>query len=190
MVSNRLLTTRQYLANQRSSENKLRQKMNKGQRRGSIVIEKTLVEAGREEGMNMQPEAKCGTATDGRLRKRRRVKIALPTTATLDMRTRAGRLYKATREAIIADLGGRDELSRAELELIDRAAGLATRLNAADAEMLEGTPASLGAGEYATLANSLNRILTTIGLKRRPRDVTPDLRTYIADRALEKQAAA
>jgi hypothetical protein len=190
VVSNRVVTARQIPANQASWEIILRVEMSKGQRRGSNGTEKSPANAGRNEGVNMQPGAKSGTATDGRLRKRRHVKIALPTTATLDMRTRAGRLYKATREAIIADLGGRDELSRAELELIDRAAGLATRLSAADAEMLEGTPPSLGAGEYATLANSLNRILTTIGLKRRPRDVTPDLRTYLASRAIEKQAAA
>jgi len=164
--------------------------MSKGQRRGSIATENIPPAAGRDEGVIMQLEADCGTAGDRRLRKRRRVKIALPTTATLDMRTRAGRLYKATREAIIADLGGRDMLSHAELELIDRAAGLATRLNAADAEMLGGEPPSLAAGEYATLANSLNRILVTIGLKRRPRDVTPDLRSYMAVRAREKAAAA
>lgn len=138
----------------------------------------------------MQRKVKNGTATDGRLRKRRRTKVTLPTTATLDLRTRAGKLYLATRDAIIADLGGRDELSRAELELIDRAAGLATRLNAADAEMLEGGPQSLAASEYATLANSLNRILSTLGLKRRPRDVTPSFRDYIASKALEKAAAA
>lgn len=129
----------------------------------------------------MQIEHGAETAKGGpRLQKRRRVKIALPTTATLDLRTRAGKLFVATRDAIIADLGGRDELSRAELELVDRAAGLATRLNAADAELLDGSAQSLAASEYATLANSLNRILSTLGLRRRPRDVTPDLRTYLA----------
>lgn len=131
-----------------------------------------------------------GRPTNGAPRLRRmRTKIALPTTATLDLRTRAGRLFIQTRDAIIADLGGRDQLSRAELELVDRAAGLATRLNAADAEMLEGMPQSLSAADYATLANSLNRILTTLGLKRRQKDITPDLRTYLSIRAHEKAAA-
>lgn len=138
----------------------------------------------------MQLETESGTNTDRRLRKRRRTKIALPTTATLDLRTRAGKLFVNTRDAIIADLGGRDELSRAELELIDRAAGLATRLGAADAEMLQGEPPSLAASEYATLANSLNRILSTLGLRRRPKDVTPSLSAYIAAKAREKAEAA
>lgn len=125
-----------------------------------------------------------------RLRKRQRTKIALPTTATIDLRTRAGKLFVATRDAIISDLGGRDELSRAELELVDRAAGLATRLNAADAEMLEGEAPSLAASEYATLANSLNRILSTLGLRRRPRDVTPSLDQYLVAKAREKAEAS
>lgn len=135
-------------------------------------------------------QVESGTKTDARLRRRRRVKISLPTTQTLDMRTRAGRLYKSTREAIIADLGGRDELSRAELELVDRAAGLATRLNAADAEMLQGEAPSLAASEYATLANSLSRILSTLGLRRRPKDITPSLDQYLAAKAREKAEAA
>jgi hypothetical protein len=127
---------------------------------------------------------------DTRLRRRRAVKVALPTTATLDLRTRSGRLYISTRDAIISDLGGRDALSRAELELIDRAAGLVTRLSAADAEMLSGAPQSLGPGEYSTLSNSLNRILCTLGLQRRPKDVTPDLTDYIASKGREKAASA
>lgn len=129
--------------------------------------------------MRIEHVAETAKGNAPRLQKRRRTKIALPTTQTLDLRTRAGRLYVATRDAIISDLGGRDELSRAELELVDRAAGLATRLGAADAELLDGSEQSLAASEYATLANSLNRILSTLGLRRRPRDVTPRLSDLI-----------
>ncbi|MDH4981241.1 hypothetical protein [Hyphomicrobium sp. D-2] len=125
-----------------------------------------------------------------KLRKRRRTKIELPTVATLDMRTRAGRLYRDTREAIISDLGGRDQLSRAELELVERVAGLSTRLNAADAELLSGETQSLAPGEYATLANSLGRILTILGLQRRQRDVTPTLRAYIDAKSHQGARAA
>ncbi|MBI1650118.1 hypothetical protein [Hyphomicrobium sulfonivorans] len=138
----------------------------------------------------MQQEAGSTPNAERRLRKRQRVKIALPTVATLDMRTRAGQLYKNTREAIIADLGGRDQLSRAELELIERCAGLATRLSAADAELLSGKPQSLAAGEYATLCNSLARTLTVLGLQRRQKDVTPTLRAYIDAKAHQGARAA
>lgn len=138
----------------------------------------------------MQQEAASKPNTERRLRKRQRVKIDLPTVATLDLRTRAGKIYVSTREALIADLGGRDLLSRAELELVERVAGLATRLNAADAEMLSGEQQSLGPAEYATLANALNRILTTLGLKRRQKDVTPSLRAYIDAKAHQGARAA
>jgi len=62
-------------------------------------------------------------------------------------------------------------LSRAERELIDRAASLATRLSAADASYIAGQP-TLGSTDYATLSNSLTRTLTVLGLKRRQRNVT------------------
>lgn len=138
----------------------------------------------------MQLHDESRTNERPKLRKRRRTKITLPTVATLDMRTRAGRLYRDTREALIADLGGRDQLSRAELELVERVAGLATRLNAADAELLSGEAQSLGPAEYATLANALNRILSTLGLKRRQKDVTPTLRAYIDAKAHQGARAA
>lgn len=138
----------------------------------------------------MQLHDESGTNEPPKLRKRRRTKITLPTVATLDMRTRAGRLYRDTREALIVDLGGRDVLSRAELELCERVAGLATRLNAADAELLSGETQSLAPSEYATLANSLSRILTVLGLQRRQKDVTPSLRAYIDARAHQGARAA
>ncbi len=117
-----------------------------------------------------------------RLRRRRRLKVTIPTIATLDLRTRAGRMFVATRDEIIADRGGRQALSRAELELVDRAAGLSTRLAAADADMLDGREPSLSPTDYSALSNALVRILGALGLKRQPRDVTPSLDAYIASK--------
>jgi hypothetical protein len=36
---------------------------------------------------------------------------------------------------------------------------------------------------YCTLTNSLRRLLSDLGLERRPRDVTPELSKYIAAKA-------
>jgi hypothetical protein len=34
---------------------------------------------------------------------------------------------------------------------------------------------------YCTVLNAQRRVFETIGLRRRPRDVTPDLRTYLKE---------
>lgn len=57
------------------------------------------------------------------------------------------------------------------------------------ATFLAGEP-SLSAGDYATLSNSLNRILSTLGLRRRSRDVTPDPAAYMRLKAAERARAA
>jgi hypothetical protein len=84
----------------------------------------------------------------------------------------------------IADLGGEAEMSEAECSLVRRAATLATEL-----ERPEGQFDAAGAADPETLdlygrqADTLKRILEGIGLKRRPRDATPDLSSYIEGRA-------
>jgi hypothetical protein len=40
---------------------------------------------------------------------------------------------------------------------------------------------------YATLINATARLLRTIGLERRPRDVTPDLQAYVEAKATEPE---
>jgi hypothetical protein len=42
---------------------------------------------------------------------------------------------------------------------------------------------------YATLSNAERRLLETVGLKRRSRDVTPDLREYLASRHAKPAAS-
>ena len=89
-------------------------------------------------------------------------------------------------ELHIADLGGESEISEAERSLIRRAATLATEL-----ERMEAQFAAAGAADPETLdlygrqAGTLKRMLEGLGLKRRPRDVTPDLKTYAAQLARE-----
>lgn len=100
--------------------------------------------------------------------------------AGLDGRTVWARRMRDLIELHTADLGGESEISEAERSLIRRAATLATEL-----ERLEAQFAAAGAADPETLdlygrqAGTLKRILEGIGLRRRPRDVTPDLRDYI-----------
>lgn len=89
----------------------------------------------------------------------------------------------------VSDLGGIDAASEAEKAIVRRASILCVEL-----ENLEVQFAKAGAAEPAALdlyqrtSNSLGRLLDRLGLKRRPRDVTPDIGTYLSSR--EPEAAA
>jgi hypothetical protein len=84
----------------------------------------------------------------------------------------------------LSDLGGADNVSEAERSIVRRAAVLTTEL-----ELMERTFAlSEGAKleelqVYQTCANTLSRLLKSVGLQRRSRDVTPDLHDYINSRS-------
>jgi len=88
-----------------------------------------------------------------------------------------------------ADLGGDGEISEAERSLIRRAATIATELERLEAEFANAGKADPEALDlYGRQAGTLKRILEGLGLKRRPRDVTPDLKTYAAQLAREGAA--
>jgi hypothetical protein len=76
----------------------------------------------------------------------------------------------------VADLGGVENISTAELSLIRRAAALTVELEMMEASWADAgqaTPAALDL--YSRTAGNLRRLLETLGLKRRSRDVTPTL---------------
>jgi hypothetical protein len=82
------------------------------------------------------------------------------------------------------DLGGTLNCSEAERALIRRASVLVVEL-----EHLETRFAAAGSAEpdalqlYSTTANTLRRLLQTVGLQRRARDVTPTLQEYLREAA-------
>jgi hypothetical protein len=75
------------------------------------------------------------------------------------------------------DLGGANFLSTAEKILIQRCAMLATECERMERDALGG--ANLDATVYSTLTGQLTRTLTTVGIKRLPKDVTPTLQGYL-----------
>jgi hypothetical protein len=105
-------------------------------------------------------------------------KTRLLTLGELDGRTIAARNVRTLIDSIESDLGGSDRLSAAEREIVRRAALASAMLEHQEAAWLTG--GGLDVGAYTALANLLRRLLTTVGLERRPRDVTPDLDKYIA----------
>jgi hypothetical protein len=84
----------------------------------------------------------------------------------------------------ISDLGGVENISADERSLAQRCACITTEL-----EFLESRFATAGGATpedlqlYCGAASVLNRLLTSLGLRRRPRDVSLDLGQYLASQA-------
>lgn len=83
-----------------------------------------------------------------------------------------------------ADLGGPENLSTAERSIVRRASTLEVEL-----ELLEQQFAVAGSADgdaldlYQRTAGNLRRLLETLGLERRTRDVTPSLDQYLRNKA-------
>lgn len=76
----------------------------------------------------------------------------------------------------VADLGGRDLISEAEFCLVRRAAILTLELELLEAKFEANDGAKVQELEcYQRVASSLRRLLESLGLRRRQRDVTPSL---------------
>ena len=73
------------------------------------------------------------------------------------------------------DLGGPDALSTAELALVRRAAMLTLQTELMETRWAEnnGEASAKQIETYQRTANTLRRLLESLGLQRRPRDVTP-----------------
>ena len=112
----------------------------------------------------------------------RHKRVKLLGLADLDQRTGAAKSARALIQAIEEDLGGSDRLTAGERVLAARA-GVA----AAMCEHQEALCRPVDIASYATLINATARLLRTIGLERRPRDVTPDLQAYVEAKATEPE---
>jgi hypothetical protein len=85
-----------------------------------------------------------------------------------------------------ADLGGEANVSVAEAAIIRRAATLVVELERLELKFAiagEAQPHELEL--YQRTANSLRRLLESVGLQRRAKDVTPTVRQYLWDRDSE-----
>lgn len=107
-------------------------------------------------------------------------KVRLRSLADLDGRTQAAQKARSMVESLEADLGGSDRLSTAKRALVTRAAVTAAIVESMEASALTGGDIDVAA--YVALTNNLRRFLTTLGLERAAKDITPDLDDYIARR--------
>jgi hypothetical protein len=105
-------------------------------------------------------------------------KVRLMTLADLDRRTGAAYRAHTMVKAITQDLGGEDRLSTGERSLVQRVALLDALAGDLEARWLLGQP--IDTGSLCAIGNAQRRLLESIGLRRRPRDVTR-LSTYLAN---------
>src|SRR6516164_3850646 len=106
----------------------------------------------------------------------KRTKRSLP----LDQATDASRFYNRVVRDIVADLGGRRELTRIEGELIGAFAGGATVMRYLNRQVALGEISEVSLSDFATISSTLLRIGAKLGLSRRQFDVSPSLGEYLA----------
>jgi hypothetical protein len=104
-------------------------------------------------------------------------KARMLTLDDLDGRTLAARRARMLVEDIESDLGGPKNISAAMRELVVRAAVLGALLQDGEARLLAGEKVDFA--QHLAAINSQRRVLTTLGLDRRTRDVTPNLGDYL-----------
>jgi hypothetical protein len=106
---------------------------------------------------------------------------------TIDGRTNDARRARSIVSAIAQDRGGIDQLSTGERLLIERIAVLTSIIESNDAELYAGKTIDLPI--FVMLQNAQRRALLAVGLKRVPRDVTPNLDDIVREHEQEREAA-
>ena len=110
--------------------------------------------------------------------KRKRASPRLP----LQQATAAGRFFEKMVRDIQVDLGGRRQLTRIETELIKAFCGAATTLQYLNVQVALGETGEIDLSGYATIASTMLRIGSRLGLSRRAKPVV-DLDNYLAAKA-------
>lgn len=106
--------------------------------------------------------------------------------ADIDRRTAAFRNSQALLADILSDLGGAANASAGQRELAQRAAVLAAMIADSEARWLRGDIIDLG--NYLASVNAHRRVLATLGLERRARNVTLSPLDYARQKAAEAAA--
>jgi hypothetical protein len=99
----------------------------------------------------------------------------------IDGRNTWGRRFRDLIKCHLSDLGGESEASEAEKSLIRRAATLSVELELLEVRFAtaNGQASMRDIDLYIRAAGCLRRVLETIGLKRRAKDITPSIDAYL-----------
>ncbi|WP_301004808.1 hypothetical protein [Mesorhizobium sp.] len=114
-------------------------------------------------------------------------KARLVTLGDLDKRTAAAKQALEFRDLLISERGG-DDIGALRLAIIEDVACVSAIIRDAQVRWLKGEQISLS--ELATLLNTRRRDAELIGIDPEPRDITPDITTFMANKAAEKASKA
>jgi hypothetical protein len=106
-------------------------------------------------------------------RRHRRAAPQLATRAELDQRTNSARIFDRLVRAIEADLGGGEQLSTIEHELVEGFVGASLVAQGLNVKLARGE--DISPSEHATCVSTMVRVAQRLGLQRRSKDVTPTL---------------
>ena len=115
---------------------------------------------------------------------KRHRKIKLLSLDDLDGRFRSVQQIHATRQEILSDLGGVEQLSVLERLAVDNCAVINGMVQDIGARWMRGE--QVNPTDVGTLMNVFNRSAAALGWQRRSRDVTPDL-SHIHRRTLGRE---
>jgi hypothetical protein len=73
-------------------------------------------------------------------------------------------------------MGGRSMLSEAQISLVRRASALELELEQMEGRLSEGQEVDLD--KFGRAASHLRRLLETLGIERKAKDITPSLEAY------------
>lgn len=99
----------------------------------------------------------------------------------IDGRSRNARRFRDVLAEIASDLGGAACLSEGQRQLARRCALLAVECERIEARAISGGRIDLD--EYGKLVDRIGRAFVRLGIRRKQRDVTPDLRSYLKQRS-------
>jgi hypothetical protein len=101
----------------------------------------------------------------------------------VDGRTVWARRLRDLIELHLNDMGGPEAVSQAQHSIIRRAATLTVELERLEAKFANAGMAEAGELDlYQRTAGNLRRLLESVGLERKARNVTPGLREYLANK--------
>jgi hypothetical protein len=101
----------------------------------------------------------------------------------VDNRTMIARRFYDVCQALISDQAGLDRCSEARLQLIRRFAAAAVMAEEMEARLARGE--SIDVAQHTQLSSTLVRLAARIGINRRLKNVTPELRDYLEAHAME-----
>ena len=102
-----------------------------------------------------------------------------------DGRSQVARRFRELYADMCIDLGGADRMSTGQHALARRAALLSCECELTEGQVANGEVVNLG--PYITATNALRRLLSTLGLERVARDVTPTLEQYLAEKEVDDE---